>query len=72
MHGWYRYNHVLSALRLFHDLRIAKISQGKDAEAVRIVHEVARRNGTTSALTVKDLEAFNVGGTQGTEASAVL
>lgn len=48
------------------------MGKGKDAEAVRIVHEVARRNGTTSTLTVEDLEAFNMGGTQGTEASAAL
>lgn len=33
------------------------MSQGKDEEAVRIVHEVARRNGKTTGLTVGDLRA---------------
>jgi hypothetical protein len=33
------------------------MGKGKDEEAVRIVHEVARRNGKTSTLTVEDLKA---------------
>jgi MFS family permease len=33
------------------------MGKGKDEEAVRIVHEVARRNGKTSSLTIEDLKA---------------
>jgi MFS family permease len=33
------------------------MGKGKDEEAVRIVHEVARRNGKTSPLTLSDLQA---------------
>lgn len=33
------------------------MSKGRDEEAVRIVHEVARRNGKTSELTIEDLKA---------------
>lgn len=33
------------------------MGKGRDEEAVRIVHEVARRNGKTTALTVEDLKA---------------
>lgn len=33
------------------------MSKGRDDEAVRIVHEVARRNGKESSLTVEDLQA---------------
>ncbi|KAH7380596.1 major facilitator superfamily domain-containing protein [Pyrenochaeta sp. MPI-SDFR-AT-0127] len=33
------------------------MGKGKDEEAVRVVHEVARRNGTTSTLTLEDLKA---------------
>lgn len=33
------------------------MGKGRDADAVRIVHEVARRNGKTSSLTVEDLTA---------------
>ncbi|GAB1310167.1 MFS siderochrome iron transporter 1 [Madurella fahalii] len=33
------------------------MGKGRDEDAVRIVHEVARRNGKTSALTVDDLKA---------------
>ena len=32
------------------------MGKGKDEEAVRVVHEVARRNGKTSTLTVEDLQ----------------
>lgn len=33
------------------------IGKGRDEDAVRIVHEVARRNGKTSTLTIEDLRA---------------
>jgi MFS family permease len=33
------------------------MGKGRDVEAVRIVHEVARRNGKTSPLTIEDLQA---------------
>ncbi|OAK97887.1 MFS general substrate transporter [Phaeosphaeriaceae sp. SRC1lsM3a] len=33
------------------------MGKGNDEEAVRIVHEVARRNGKTSSLTIEDLQA---------------
>lgn len=33
------------------------MGRGNDEEAVRIVHEVARRNGKTSPLTIEDLKA---------------
>ncbi|OTB01267.1 hypothetical protein M426DRAFT_222496 [Hypoxylon sp. CI-4A] len=33
------------------------MGKGQDEEAVRIVHEVARRNKTTSSLTIEDLKA---------------
>ncbi len=33
------------------------MGKGRDEEAVKVVHEVARRNGKTSALTVEDLKA---------------
>jgi hypothetical protein len=49
------------------------MGKGRDADAVRIVHEVARRNGKTSSLTLSDLEIFNTdSGPQFTEASAAL
>lgn len=48
------------------------MGKGKDEQAVKIVHEVARRNGKTSNLTLADLQAFDVGGHQGTDAAAVL
>ncbi|CAI6340653.1 unnamed protein product [Periconia digitata] len=35
------------------------MGKGQDAEAVKIVHEVARRNGKTSPLTLEDLEVCN-------------
>lgn len=48
------------------------MSRGKDAEAVAVVHEVARRNGKTSTLTLEDLTQFDVLGveTQQEEQSA--
>lgn len=33
------------------------MGKGKDEEAVRVVHEVARRNGKTSSLSIEDLQA---------------
>ncbi|KAF2006930.1 MFS general substrate transporter [Amniculicola lignicola CBS 123094] len=36
------------------------MGKGQDAEAVKIVHEVARRNGKTSPLTLEDLELCNI------------
>lgn len=33
------------------------IGKGRDEDAVRIIHEVARRNGKTSSLTLEDLRA---------------
>ena len=48
------------------------MGRGKDEDAVRIVHEVARRNGKTTALTVADLEVFNLAGQQGIDAAAAL
>lgn len=35
------------------------MSRGKDAEAVAVVHEVARRNGRTSNLTLEHLAQYN-------------
>lgn len=35
------------------------MGKGRDADAVKTVHEVARRNGRTSDLTLEDLEACN-------------
>ena len=35
------------------------MGRGRDAEAVHIVHEVARRNGKTSSLTLSDLQAID-------------
>lgn len=48
------------------------MGRGKDEDAVRIVHEVARINGKTTNLTLADLEAFNQAGQQGVDASAAL
>lgn len=33
------------------------MGKGRDEEAVRVVHEVAKRNGKTSSLTVEELKA---------------
>jgi hypothetical protein len=41
------------------------MGQGHDEEAVRVVHEVARRNGTTSSLTLEDLKACEVSAATG-------
>ncbi|MCJ1247862.1 hypothetical protein MMC30_005077 [Trapelia coarctata] len=48
------------------------MGRGKDAEAVKVVHEVARRNGKTSPLSLADLEAVDQQGQVHTDASAAL
>ena len=48
------------------------MGRGKDKDAVRVVHEVARINGKTSNLSIADLEVFNQAGQQGTDAEAAL
>lgn len=48
------------------------MGKGKDEQAVKIVHEVARRNGKTSSLTLADLQALDADGHQGTDAAAIL
>ncbi|EKG17366.1 General substrate transporter [Macrophomina phaseolina MS6] len=49
------------------------MGKGRDEEAVRIVHEVARRNGKTSNLTIQDLRACDpAGSSQAIDASAAL
>src|SRR4051794_17437503 len=35
------------------------MGKGRDEDAVRVVHEVARRNGKTSTLTLEDLTSLN-------------
>ena len=48
------------------------MGRGKDEEAVRVVHEVARRNGRTTRLTVDDLKVHERLGQQSTDAAAAL
>ena len=48
------------------------MGRGKDAEAVKVVHEVARRNGKTSSLTLADLQALDQSGHQETDVAAAL
>ena len=48
------------------------MGRGKDAEAVKVVHEVARRNGKTSPLSLADLERFNQQGELRTDAAAAM
>lgn len=48
------------------------MGRGKDAEAVKVVHEVARRNGKTSPLSLADLEAVDQQGQVRTDASAAM
>lgn len=48
------------------------MGKGKDEKAVEVVHEVARRNGKTSNLTLGDLQALDVDGHQGTDTAAIL
>jgi MFS family permease len=50
------------------------MGKGKDVEAVRVVHEVARRNGKTTSLTLADLQACEtpaVSGHQTTASAAI-
>ncbi|KAH3907532.1 hypothetical protein HBI56_159560 [Parastagonospora nodorum] len=44
------------------------MGKGKDEEAVRVVHEVARRNGKTSSLTIEDLQVCETLAVAGTPA----
>ena len=48
------------------------MGRGKDAEAVRVVQEVARRNGKVSTFTLANLEVFDDQGTVRTDAAAAL
>jgi hypothetical protein len=48
------------------------MGRGKDSEAVRVVHEVARRNGKTSNLTLEDLSVYDNLAQQNITASAAL
>ena len=48
------------------------MGRGKDGEAVKVVHEVARRNGKTSSLRIEDLQRFETGGAQRTDATAAI
>ncbi|KAI9804458.1 MAG: hypothetical protein M1825_001357 [Sarcosagium campestre] len=49
------------------------MGRGRDADAVAVVQEVARRNGKTTRLTIADLEVFDQSsGRQGTDAAAAL
>jgi MFS family permease len=44
------------------------MGKGRDEEAVRVVHEVARRNGKTSSLTIEDLQVCETLAVPGTPA----
>ena len=48
------------------------MGRGKDEEAVRVVHEVARRNGKTTSLTISDLQRYDSAGEQRTDAAAAI
>ena len=48
------------------------MGRGKDAQAVQVIHEVAKRNGKTSNLSLEDLDQHNAQGQQGTDAAAAL
>ena len=48
------------------------MGRGKDEDAVRVIHEVAKRNGKTSSLTIDDLRVHESLGQQNTDASAAL
>lgn len=48
------------------------MGRGRDADAVKVVHEVARRNGKASSLALADLQAFDREGHHGTDAKARL
>ncbi|MCJ1468126.1 hypothetical protein MMC07_006754 [Pseudocyphellaria aurata] len=47
------------------------MGRGRDEDAVKTVHEVARRNGKTTNLTLADLQAYDLGGHQGTDTAAI-
>lgn len=49
------------------------MGKGRDEDAVKVVHEVARRNKTTSSLTIETLRACEPqGGAQHTDAAAAI
>jgi MFS family permease len=48
------------------------MGRGRDEDAVLAVHEVARRNGTTTDICLADLTIYNVAGEQGTSAIEIL
>lgn len=48
------------------------MGRGNDEDAVRVVHEVARRNGKTSSLSIEDLRIHDRRGQQHTDAKAAL
>lgn len=48
------------------------MGRGEDTEAVRIVHELARRNGAVSSLTPEDLQRLGQGTTQGRDTKQAL
>lgn len=48
------------------------MGKGRDEDAVRIVHEVARRNGKTSDLALADLQACETEGTQQATAAVAI
>lgn len=48
------------------------MGRGRDQRAVEVVHEVARRNGKDSRLSIDDLSTHDRDGAQGTDAAAVL
>lgn len=49
------------------------VGKGRDEDAVRVVHEVARRNGKTSNLTIEDLRACDeIGGVRDVSSAAQL
>ncbi len=48
------------------------MGKGRDEEAVKVVLEVAKRNGRTSSLTLADLARFDAGGVVDTRVTAAL
>ncbi|KAG0148800.1 hypothetical protein CROQUDRAFT_669663 [Cronartium quercuum f. sp. fusiforme G11] len=48
------------------------MGKGRDADAVAVIHEVARRNGRHSTLTLAHLEAVELGGKKDTHTRAAL
>ncbi|CAK7212642.1 hypothetical protein SBRCBS47491_001536 [Sporothrix bragantina] len=57
---------IMFAARFFlftlHESPKYLMGRGLDIDAVRVVHEVARRNGTTSTLSIEDLQACEPAG----------